>query len=139
MAGMGGGGAGVTALLARRSWLLVRGQHRVLRGWRGIGLLPELCGSLWSGAAQARVCCCLAGGGDAVWAKDGGQRMAAMGGQGSLGRGTIGCWCGAGEGRCCWAGGEAWMRRMAAMVLEGVSADWGIGRRRKTAMPQGGT
>ncbi len=29
MAGMGGGGAGVTALLARRSWLLVRGQRGV--------------------------------------------------------------------------------------------------------------
>ncbi len=27
MAGMGGGGAGVTALLARRGWLLVRGQR----------------------------------------------------------------------------------------------------------------
>ncbi len=32
-------------------------------------------------------------------------------------------------------------RRMAAMVLEGVSAsaNWGIGRRRKAAMAQGGT
>jgi hypothetical protein len=30
-------------------------------------------------------------------------------------------------------------RRMAAMVLEGASADWGIGRRRKAAMAQGGT
>ena len=30
-------------------------------------------------------------------------------------------------------------RRMAAIVLEGVSADWGIGRRRKAAMAQGGT
>ena len=29
MAGMGGGGAGGTALLARRSWLLVRGQRGV--------------------------------------------------------------------------------------------------------------
>ena len=31
------------------------------------------------------------------------------------------------------------MQRMAAMVLEGVSADWGIVRRRKAAMAQGGT
>ena len=46
MAGMGGGDAGVTALLARRSWLLVRGQHRVLRGSCGGGVLPGLCGSL---------------------------------------------------------------------------------------------
>jgi hypothetical protein len=40
MAGMGGRGAGVTALLARRSWLLVRGQ----RGVNGA-----------AGAAEARV------------------------------------------------------------------------------------
>ena len=42
MAGMGGGGAARTALLARRSWLLLRGQYRVT----GAGDAPAIMGAV---------------------------------------------------------------------------------------------
>ncbi len=164
MAGMGGGGAGGTPLLARRSWQLVRGQRRV---------------NTAAGAAEAQVGGtaepCIIGAAAAAevqmgWTKHFGALLERRrGGRGVMAKALlrlcwrrlrravvrleeleVGGWVGGwvwdhrflgaqGRGRCCWAGGEAWMRRMAAMVLEGVSADWGIGRRRKAAMAQGGT
>jgi hypothetical protein len=50
MAGMGGGGAGVTALLARRSWLLVRGQ-------RGVNGAADAAGARVGGTAKIHLRC----------------------------------------------------------------------------------
>jgi hypothetical protein len=132
MAGMGGGGAGGTALLARRSWLLVRGRH----GVNGAAGAAEA--QVGAAARTAKPCSL-----KRRWGGGRGWR----GGWGIMAKGLLRlCWRRLGRlvvrleelEMGGWGGGWVWVllrrrggeagagracKRMTVMVLEGVSAD----------------